>query len=225
MSEFVFVFEFESIRNTGTLEVVTPSSPSDFSMMLVRHGETDWNAAHRVQGHHDAARLTAQGRQQAQLVADSLRELGFDHLFTSDLDRATETATIIGASIGLTPEIDPLLRERSFGSYEGGSLDRLTSDVTGIYDDVLVDPDARPPGGESFRDVVARAALFIERESRTLSTNRLLVVTHGGTLRALRAHATGAPLEGLSWYPVSNCSVWTLDTAIVRQDGVTSTLG
>jgi len=194
-------------------------------MMLVRHGETDWNAAHRVQGHHDAARLTAQGRQQAQLIANSLRELGFAHLFSSDLDRATETATIIGASIGLRPEVDPLLRERSFGSYEGGPVDHLTSDVTGIDDDVLVDPDARPPGGESFRDVVTRVGLFIEREIKTLSTSRLLVVTHGGTLRAMRAYAAHEPLEGLSWYPVGNCSVWTLDTTFVREDDVTSTLG
>ena len=182
-------------------------------MMLVRHGETNWNASRLVQGHHDAARLTAKGREQARLVADSLREQGFDRLFSSDLDRATETAAIIGAAIGLTPEIDTLLRERSFGTFEGGPLERLTSDVTGIDDDVLVDPDARPLGGESFRDVVVRAGLFIERES---SSNRLLVVTHGGTIRALRAFGTDRPLEGLSWYPVGNCSTWELDTHDAR---------
>jgi len=179
-------------------------------MTLVRHGETNWNASRRVQGHHDAARLTKQGRDQAKSVADSL-EPNFDRLFSSDLDRATETASIIGASLGLVPEIEPLLRERSFGSFEGGSIEGLTGDVTGIVDSVLIDPDARPPGGESFRDVVARAGLFIERERRASSSSRLLVVTHGGTLRALRAYATGAPLEGLSWYAVGNCSVWELD--------------
>lgn len=216
---------FASIREAGILDTVTISPRNDFSMLLVRHGETDWNASRRVQGHHDAARLTALGREQATLVADSVRELGFDRLFTSDLDRATETATIIGASIGLTPEIDPLLRERSFGSFEGGPIERLTRDVTGIYDDVLVDPDARPPGGESFRDVVVRAGLFIERERRALSSNRLLVVTHGGTLHALRAYGTGEPLEGLAWYPVVNCSVWALDMDLVREDDVASPLG
>lgn len=202
-----------SIREIGILDTVTFSQRNEFSMMLVRHGETDWNASRLVQGHHDAARLTTHGREQAQLVADSLRELGFDHLFTSDLDRATETATIIGAAIGLTPGIDPLLRERSFGSFEGGPIERLTSEVTGIDNDVLVDPDARPLGGESFRDVVARAGLFIEREG---SSNRLLVVTHGGTIRALRAYGARAPLEGLAWYPVGNCSLWELDTHDAR---------
>jgi probable phosphoglycerate mutase len=214
-----------SIRATDTLDTVTFSERSDFLMMLARHGETDWNASRLVQGHHDAARLTAKGRDQAQFVGVSLRELRFNHLFTSDLDRATETATIIGASIGLTPEIDPLLRERSFGSFEGGPIELLTGDVTGVHDDVLVDPDARPPGGESFRDVVVRVGLFIERESRSLASNRSLVVTHGGTVRALRAFATGAPLEGLSWYPVDNCSVWTLDTNFVHGDDVASPLG
>lgn len=216
---------FASIRTVGILDTVTSFQRNDFPMMLVRHGETDWNASRLVQGHHDAARLTARGREQAKLVADSMRELGFGHLFTSDLDRATETASIIGAAIGLTPEIDPLLRERSFGSFEGGSIERLTSDVTGIANDVLVDPDARPPRGESFRDVVVRAGLFIERESRKLSSQRTLVVTHGGTIRALLAYGTGAPLEGLTLYPVGNCSVWTLDTDFMHEDDVASPLG
>ena len=206
----------------GTLDTVAFSPRNEISMVFVRHGETDWNAAQRVQGHHDAARLTTRGRDQAQSVARSLRELAFDRLFTSDLDRATETATIIGASVGLTPEIDPLLRERNFGTFEGGPVENLIGDVTGIVDDVLVDPDARPPRGESFRDVVVRAGLFIERERRAPSTNRLLVVTHGGTLRALRAYATSATLEGLSWYPVDNCSVWTFDTDHVSTDDTAS---
>jgi probable phosphoglycerate mutase len=194
-------------------------------MVFVRHGETDWNAARRVQGHHDAARLTKRGREQAQSVANSLQELGFDRLVTSDLDRAIETATLIGAALGLSPEIDPLLRERNFGTFEGGQVEHLTGDVTGIIDNVLVDPDARPPRGESFRDVVARAGLFIERERLAPSANRLLVITHGGTLRALLAFATGEQLEGLSWYPVDNCSVWTLDTDVVSEIDVASPPG
>jgi broad specificity phosphatase PhoE len=100
---------------------------------------------------------------------------------------------------------------------EGGSVDDLTGDVTGIVGEVLVDPDARPPGGESFRDVVSRAGLFIDRESAALSPSRLLVVTHGGTVRALQAYASGAPLEGLAWQPVGNCSRWDIDALEVHQ--------
>jgi len=117
----------------------------------------------------------------------------------------------MGAVLGLTPETNALLRERSFGSLEGGPVANLTGDVTGIVNDVVVDPDARPPGGESFRDVVVRAGLFIERVKEELPASRLLVVTHGGTVRALRAYWSGATLEGLAWYPVGNCSVWSLD--------------
>lgn len=186
-------------------------------MTLVRHGETDWNAVRRVQGHRDASRLTSHGRRQAENAAENLLALDFDRLYTSDLDRASETASIIGATIGLAPVIEPLLRERNFGCLEGASVDELTSDVTGIVGNVLVDPDARPPGGESFRDVVVRTGLFIEREHGALSSNRLLVVTHGGTVRALRAYAAGAPLEDLAWDPVDNCSIWDIDAVNVHE--------
>lgn len=195
----------------GNLDTVTTSAGSEFSITLVRHGESDWNESHLVQGQNNDARLTARGQEQAQLVAESLRSLGFDYLFTSDLDRAEETASIIGTTLGLTPEIDTLLRERSFGSFEGGPLKNLTSEVTGIANYVLVDPDARPPGGETFRDVVVRAELFIHRIREDWPSNQLLVVTHGGMVRALRAYWLRTALEGLTWDRVGNCSVWTLD--------------
>jgi broad specificity phosphatase PhoE len=202
---------FLRVLVVGNLDTVTSSPRSEFSITLVRHGESDWNESQLVQGQNNDARLTARGQKQAQLVAESLRSLGFDYLFTSDLDRAEETASIIGATLGLTPEIDTLLRERSFGSFEGGPLKNLTSVVTGISDHVLVDPDARPPAGESFRDVVVRAELFIDRLKNEWPSNHLLVVTHGGTVRALRANWSRTALEGLTWDRVGNCSVWTLD--------------
>jgi probable phosphoglycerate mutase len=178
----------------------------------VRHGETEWNALSVVQGQDDTARLNDKGRGQAQRVAESLSATDFDLIVTSDLARATETASIIGAILSLPREADPLLRERSFGVLEKGPSSELLPAVTGISKGVLVDPDARPVDGESFRDVVRRAHRFLERANDEWPTKRLLVVTHGGTIRALRASASTSPLEGLIWDTVDNCSLWTIQS-------------
>jgi broad specificity phosphatase PhoE len=199
----------------GSLDTVTSTPSNNYSMTLVRHGETNWNDQRLIQGHNNVAQLTARGREQAREAAESFRGLGFELLVASDLDRARETAQIIGDALGLSVLSEPLLRERSFGTFEGGPQEDLTSAVTGIENDVIVDPDARPPEGESFRDVVNRSQRFFERVIKEWSEQRLLIVTHGGTIRALRAYALRTPLEGLSWYEVGNCSVWPLSNDLV----------
>jgi broad specificity phosphatase PhoE len=196
---------------------VTSTSSNDYLVTLVRHGETNWNDQRRIQGHNNVAQLTPRGREQARVAAESFRGLGFDLLVASDLDRARETASIIGAALGLSALSEPLLRERSFGTFEGGPQEDLTPAVTGIENDVIIDPDARPPQGESFRDVVDRSERFFERVNKEWSEKRLLIVTHGGTIRALRAYALRTPLEGLSWYAVGNCSVWPLSSDLVAE--------
>jgi probable phosphoglycerate mutase len=176
---------------------------------MVRHGESEWNVARIVQGQNDTSHLTPLGRAQANDVADALRNLSFDHLVTSDLHRARQTADIIGASLGLSPTLDELLRERCFGVFEGGPGNELTSTATGHARGVVLDANARPPGGESLRDVVDRAERFVERASGTWPGERVLVVTHGGMINALHLAFLGEPLEGRSWYRVGNCEVWT----------------
>jgi broad specificity phosphatase PhoE len=139
-----------------------------------------------------------------------LKALGFDRLVTSDLTRTRQTAEIIGAELDLTPVCDTLLRERCFGVLEGQPQAMLDSKSSGIVDGAYVDPDARPEGGESFRDVVTRVGVFVEAMRDFGAGERLLVVTHGGTIRALRAYVESQPLEGLDTLSVGNCSVWDL---------------
>lgn len=182
----------------------------DLSITLVRHGESTWNELGLIQGHDNTAKLTLRGRDQALGVAHSLRELGFDHLVTSDLDRARETAEIIGKVLGVEPTNDTVLRERGFGELEGRPLSELSPSLTGIEGSVIVNPDASPRGGESFREVVGRASLFLKQLRDEQPGRRVLVVTHGGTIRALRASIEDEPLEGRTWYVVGNCSVWPL---------------
>jgi probable phosphoglycerate mutase len=189
---------------------VTSDTTRPLILTLVRHGESDWNAARRTQGQDDRARLSELGRAQAAQVAVTLVPSAYDLVVTSDLARARETAAIIADLLALPVEVEPLLRERSFGILEGGPLSQVTGDLSGIVDGVVVDPDARPSEGESFRDVAARAARFLESAATRWPSGRLLVVTHGGMIRALRAHCEGLALRGLAWDPVSNCGVWTL---------------
>ncbi len=197
---------------------MTPSQRRARSLTLVRHGESDWNASRLVQGQNDRAQLTGEGRAHSSLLVTSLLEHKFDRVVSSDLARAKETAAIISEGLSLTFSTDPLLRERCFGAFEGGPLANLTSDVTGIADGLVVNPDARPAGGESFRDVVRRAELFVERSNLEWPDLSLLVVTHGGMIRALRAYCAREPLNGLRWDPVGNASVWAIDMCEVHEN-------
>lgn len=203
----------------GNLVGVTTSPRGAPSFTMVRHGESDWNAARLVQGQDDTSRLTSLGRMQARDVADALRNTAVDRIVASDLRRAYETAVIIGTTLGLMPELDSLLRERCFGVFEAGPGNDLTSDATGHARGVVLDGDARPPEGESLREVVARAGRFIDRATREWPDERLLVVTHGGMINALHLFTFGEPLEGRPWYRVGNCDMWSLEGPLTTSPG------
>jgi broad specificity phosphatase PhoE len=88
------------------------------TLLLVRHGETDWNAERRWQGHADVP-LNERGRDQAERLAEELENARVDAVYSSDLSRARETAEIVGARLGVPVVLDPALREIDVGSREG----------------------------------------------------------------------------------------------------------
>jgi broad specificity phosphatase PhoE len=191
--------------------VVRVTAPPEraLPLRLVRHGETNWNALHLIQGHDDTSRLTDKGRRQAYEVAHTLLSEDFDLIVASDLSRAAETASIIAGIINVPIEHDVLLRERNFGVLEG-QTSALLENYWGIEDDMLTDPDAHPDEGESFRDVVQRSITFLNKAYELWPTQRLLLVSHGGTIRALRAAAEHKELQNMDWDRVGNCSLWTI---------------
>jgi len=177
----------------------------------MRHGETDWNRSQLVQGQEDQSRLTSKGRERVAQVATSLKPESLTLIIASDLHRAQESAAIAAEILGLVVVSSELLRERHFGSFESGPRSALVPEVTGISNDVVVDPSARPLGGETLDEMAERAKDFLRLVADQWSSERLLVVTHGGTIRVLEAVASHTPLLGSPWGAVDNCSLWRVN--------------
>jgi probable phosphoglycerate mutase len=177
-------------------------------MWLVRHGESTWNVLGIIQGQRDQATLTSRGRIQARQAAQRLGSHPIEAIFASDLRRTRETAAIVARSFGLPFSVDPALRERCFGELEGGPADALRPEITGIAGGRVVDPQARPAGGESLEELYARAAVFVDQLLHHEHRGDVVVVAHGGSIRAIRSYCARQPVGDMRWEPVANGSVW-----------------
>jgi broad specificity phosphatase PhoE len=158
------------------------------TLLLVRHGETDWNAAGRLQGHTDRP-LNEHGRGQAKELAERLAVEGADAIYASDLSRAKETAEIVGQRLGLPVVIDADLREKNWGNWEG---------LTG---DERVHVEFEGESTQEHRDRMIRA---VKRIAERHPGQRVVVVTHGGSLRRVQAF-----VNGVADSVIDNCSVWS----------------
>jgi broad specificity phosphatase PhoE len=158
------------------------------TLLLVRHGETDWNADGRLQGHTDRP-LTDFGRWQAQQLAGELESEELEAIYSSDLARARETAEIVGERLELPVVLDPDLREKDWGTWEG-----LTA----------VERDRVEFVGESTEEHQERVLGALRRIAERHSGGRVLVVTHGGSMRRVQTTTLGWALP-----VVENCGRWS----------------
>jgi broad specificity phosphatase PhoE len=172
------------------------------TILLIRHGQTDWNIIKRSQGHLDIP-LNQAGRRQSELLAQRLASWPISAVYSSDLSRASETASIVGRALGLTPLLDTALRERHGGIFQG-----LTGDeIKRTYPDALrafLDHGRPPPGGESNLALAQRASPALERIAAAHRGEMIALVTHGGTLRVLIAHIMGLPPDRKPPFKVSH---------------------
>jgi broad specificity phosphatase PhoE len=155
------------------------------AILLVRHGETDGNAARVLQ--RPEVPLNDRGIRQAEQLAQRLIALGFAHVVCSNLLRARMTAAPLAARSGMTIEETPLLQERNFGDLRGMPYAALNEDPFG--------PDVAPPNGEdwpTFHVRVAEAFAFVVQRRRSLKGN-LVVITHGLVCRAVAQRHTLLP--------------------------------
>lgn len=164
---------------------------------LVRHGETDWNLVHRIQGHTDWP-LNDRGRQQARLLQPRIAAIQPAAIYSSDLCRCMETARLsIGDESDVpvpgsrTPiQTNSALRERYFGEWEGLTLDEVHElDPEGYQNWRKMAPGYCPPGGETRSDLYARMGAFVETVCREWSGQSVVLFSHGGSINAAIAYA------------------------------------
>jgi broad specificity phosphatase PhoE len=164
------------------------------TILLARHGETDWNRDGRFQGWADPP-LNETGRGQAQALAIQLADVPIDAVFSSDLRRAHETALIVAEPHGIPVVVDQGLREIDVGSWSGLTRTEIEERF----------PGAEHHDGETREEHLARVLAAVERIACARPGDRILIVSHGGSLRTLRRHALGDPV-----HPIENCSVYEL---------------
>jgi glucosyl-3-phosphoglycerate phosphatase len=150
-------------------------------LLLVRHGETAWNSGKVLQGQSDIV-LSDAGRRQVSALQSIVAQWKPSVVVSSDLLRAKETAALLGYA---TPEIDSRWREADLGQWTGQSAELLKHEHATQYQ-AWRDGTQTPPGGESFADLKRRVATAISALS--VHTGTVMVVTHGGTIRAALSH-------------------------------------
>ncbi|MDN5345332.1 MAG: hypothetical protein PWQ18_1446 [Clostridia bacterium] len=178
---------------------------------LVRHGETEWNHSGRYQGHSDVA-LSPRGRQQAELLQERFRRVHLDSVYASDLSRALETATTIAAPHGLAVNPVRALREINFGAWEGLTYQEIIAGYQREWEAWRQDPGHRlVPGGESFHQVKDRVWAAFNGIVQQETGHHILMVAHGGSLRALICSILGLDLSAVWRFRLDNTGVSVVD--------------
>ncbi|MCU5771887.1 2,3-diphosphoglycerate-dependent phosphoglycerate mutase GpmB [Erwiniaceae bacterium BAC15a-03b] len=178
---------------------------------LVRHGETLWNAARRIQGQSDSA-LTAKGEQQASQVAERVKSLGITHVIASDLGRTRRTAEIIADACGCSVTLDARLRELNMGVLEQRPIDELSAEEES-WRKTLVDgtEGGRIPQGESMAEMAARMHAALNACLDLPAGSRPLLVSHGMALGVLVSTILGLSPSAERRLRLRNCSISRVD--------------
>jgi probable phosphoglycerate mutase len=185
-------------------------------VIVIRHGETQWNVAARIQGHRDSP-LTAAGVEQAEALARRMALEKFDVLVSSDLGRAMQTAQCIAELTHHRVMPDARFRERNFGAGEGMRYDEIDREFPDAFSRLReVDPDYAIPGGESRRAFHRRIAEAFQSLVREHAGRTVVVVAHGGVLATFYRHVHDIGLESPHRIPIANASY----NALRHDDGV-----
>jgi len=181
---------------------------------LVRHGETEWNKEYRLQGQADT-RLNDYGRELAQITAEALKDIPFDVIYHSPLNRAEETAVILKKSRTIDIIADERIKEMSFGTAEGCHILSIKNNPEDPMYNFLKHPgDYIPPeNGERFEDVAARSAEFMKETILPLEGKyqNVLIVAHGAVNRTILNAIAGIPVSDFWNIRLKNCAVSIID--------------
>ena len=179
-------------------------------LLIVRHGETDWNAELRFQGHADPP-LNETGRAQARALAEQLADLRPEAIYASDLARARETAEIVGGRLELPVTALRELREIDVGDWQGLTHEEIDERFPEAHA-AWLRGEAGWSRGETYDELAARVLPALERIARAHPQGRVVVVGHGGTIRTVRAHLSGVSVaEHRRKLPgIANCEVFRI---------------
>jgi 2,3-bisphosphoglycerate-dependent phosphoglycerate mutase len=178
------------------------------TILIARHGETDWNRERRFQGHADPP-LNEVGREQAGQLARELAGSEVTAVYASPLARARETAEIVAAALALPVETRDALREVDVGSWQGLTRDEIEERFPTGFRRWLVDFSHGWDGGESYDELGRRVVADLLELAERHPDERVLVVTHGGPMRAAQAAAADAEYAEVRRVagPIGNCAV------------------
>ena len=180
-------------------------------IILIRHGETEWNLSGRWQGHADSP-LSPRGVSQAAALGERMKKEDLNFFYSSDLGRAQHTARLVGGPSGWTPTLMESLRERDLGVLEGLTTDEMLVNKPEEYQSFREDgTDYQVPGGESFRQFYNRCSQALEDIASKHPGKKIGVVTHGGVLGAIFRYVLQIPLEAERNFVLLNCSINRLE--------------
>ncbi len=179
-------------------------------LVLVRHGETEWNRDRRIQGHTDIA-LSAVGHEQARRVSARLAREPIQAIYASDLLRATESAAPLGAALSLPVHTTPLLREVGFGAWEGLTISEVEARWPDEYAAWREDSVRhRPPDGELIEELQRRTLAAVAEILTAHPGERVVVFAHGGSVKATVCGLMSFPLSTWRRLRVDNTAITRL---------------
>ncbi len=193
-------------------------------IILIRHGETEWNSQKRMQGHSNSD-LSEVGRGQIQALGELMKNVSFDHIYSSDSLRARQTAEAITQYSGHTLQFDQRIREKNLGVFEGLTSTEAKERHPEIYRlfktagaNYVIDE------GESTQQLLERALEFIEEIRLRHPQERVVMVTHGGVVRVLMKHALGLSIDAPTRFIIKNTGIfgliWNENWLVTQMGGV-----
>ena len=187
---------------------MTTHSPSSTDLILIRHGETDWNRELRFQGHIDVP-LNDMGHEQARRLGLRLKGEPVQHIVCSDLLRTQQTTAPAAQQLGLPVQTTVTLREQNFGVAEGLRAEDIQAQHPRAWEDwLLFKADRSMPGGESVREFHARVLAALSSIAHQHAGQTVLVVTHGGVLDMVWRTVHGLGLDGVRQSASSASRCW-----------------
>ena len=193
-------------------------------IILIRHGETEWNSQKRMQGHSNSD-LSEVGRGQIQALGELMKNVSFDHIYSSDSLRTRQTAEAITQYSGHTLQFDQRIREKNLGVFEGLTSTEAKERHPEIYRlfktagaNYVIDE------GESTQQLLERALEFIEEIRLRHPQERVVMVTHGGVVRVLMKHALGLSIDSPTRFIIKNTGIfgliWNENWLVTQMGGV-----